>query len=156
MATQYRKAVQEALINDIKLLKHPDDTNKLFAGVAKFLKDFPDSFPYAVLLNTTPRVENIGVDFDNRILGFSLVVFDQLENSQTQAQTEARIDRLSDIEDSIYAYLESIPCPIEYDATGVHAWKIEVLPSQYQYENDQSGIRLYLVVDFNVYITVQV
>lgn len=156
MATIYRKSLHNKLIDDFKNLTFPDDTNTIFTDVTKIIKDFPVMLPYCVIAPTTPNVEVQGLSANDRILGYTATVYEEIEASEDLTDAESRIDRLEDIEDMIIAYLEQIPNPIERVVTNVHAYKIDILPSRYTYSVGEAGVRIYLEIDFNVYCNVNV
>lgn len=156
MAVRTRKPIQDKLITDFGLLKHVNGTDALFSEVKKFYLDFPTSLPCCQIVTSNPSVMTQGLDFDSRILTFTSIVYELIEVESDYTEIERKLDRLSDIEDQIFNYLQTIPNPIEHSVSGIHIYKLEVLPSNYSYEVVENGLRVYQTIDFNCYINMNV
>lgn len=148
----YRKAVLDKIITDLTALNHDGGSNDLFANVKKIYLEYPTSLPSAIVLNTGTAVEIIGNTSDNRVLDFEINVMELIENSSSQTEAELKIDRLGNIEDVVISYLEKLPNNLENDISGIHIVDLVINTAIYDYQNDERGIMLNLVIPFSVKI----
>lgn len=151
-----RKELQDEIIDQLEALTYTGTANVLFADVRKVYKEQPLGFPIARVISTSNGVEVLGLDYDNKIMGFQIDVFDLLDEQITQDEAETRIDRISNIEDMILNWLEELPNNIEREVTGVHIHTIDILRGGFNYENNESGIMLNLAIPFELKTTVYV
>lgn len=151
-----RKPLHDQLITDFAALTHSNGTDALFATVEKIYIDYPTAVPACQILVSQPSVDVLGITSDNRRLGFSSIVYELIEQSTNQAAANSKIDRLSDIEDQIMAYLEQIPHPIERAVSNVHVANIVVNPSIYNYQETEKGIMIFQTINFELVVNVVV
>ncbi len=154
MAT-LRKSIEDKLITDMTALKHDNNTDSCFAITQALFVDFPTSLPACQVLPMNPSVEVSGLGYDSRVLGFDILVYELIETNADDTEAKRKLDRLMDIEDRILAYLEKIPNSIEY-VNGSHLYRLQVQPSSYSYESSENGLRVYLSIQFNCYINIDV
>lgn len=152
-----RKDLHNKLIEDFRNLKYNDSEVKVFYAVEKFLAKI-EQYPSCELIPSEVSVAREGLTMDNRFLGFRAIVRDHIEQSRAENSVDynRRIDRLSDIEDVIFAYLQQVPHPIEHVAEDVQVYRIDVLPARYFYEDTTEGISIYQVTDFSLVLDIHV
>ena len=155
---EIRKPLTDQLITDFTALKHSNDTDALFASVQKIYIKYPDALPACVIAPSSPSVEVAGLDFDQRILGFTAEVYELIEANDDGDISEAvrKLDRLSDIEDQVYNYLEQIPNPVERAVSGVHVTNIDIAPGNYIDIFTERGLERFLQINFDLSITISV
>lgn len=149
--TRTRKVVLDKIITDLRTLTNSGG-NTCFADVQKLLISFPTSYPACEVLPLRTNVEVMGMDFDSRQLSFDAIVYELIETNGSQAETDAKIDRLMDIEDTLCEYIQAIPNNLN-GMSGLEALTISktTIDNQtYNYENGENGLRLYLTVEFTV------
>lgn len=152
--SQISKPLHDKLINDFTNLHHDGD-ELCFGDVEKIFLDFPVSLPSCEIIRMEPTVDPIGLDYDVRSIGFRSIVYEQIEYNSSQQEADAKIDRLSDIEDVIMEYLEKIPNNIG-TISGEKIHKIDIGPSRYDYVSAKSGMSIYQIIDFSLHILVEV
>lgn len=155
-AVDIRRPLYNKLITDFTALKHLGGSLDCFAAVEKIFIDFPTQLPACEILLSTPSTQIQGNDWDSRILSFRSVVYELMEVNINTADAEMKIDRLSDIEDRIFDYLQKIPNNLEHAVTGVHVFEVMPLPSRYFYEQSEEGMKLYQTIDFDLKIIIDV
>jgi len=153
---EIRKTIHNKLITDFAALKHDNDTDFLFASVEKLLIDYPSAVPACFIEVSTPSVETQGNQYDTRILGFNAITYELIENNSNQADADRKVDRLSDIEDVVFAYLERLPNALAGLIPGFTIFDIRVQPSIYIYERSEQGLRLFQQIQFSVYVNIDV
>ena len=84
-----------------------------------------------------------------------ILVYELIETNVDDTEAKRKLDRLMDIEDRILAYLEKVPNNIEY-VNGSHLYRLQVQPSSYSYESSENGLRVYLSIQLNCYINIDV
>ena len=154
MAT-LRKSIEDKLITDMTALKHDNNTDSCFAVTQALFVDFPTSLPACQVLPMSPSVEVSGLGYDSRVLGFDILVYELIETNADYAEAKRKLDRLMDIEDRILNYLEKIPNNIEY-VNGSHLYRLQIQPSSYSYESSENGLRVYLSIQLNCYVNIDV
>lgn len=154
MAT-LRKSIEDKLITDMGSLKHDNNTDACFAVTQALFTDFPTSLPACQVLPMSPSVEVSGLGYDSRVLGFDILVYELIETNADYTEAKRKLDRLMDIEDRVLNYLEKIPNNIEY-VNGSHLYKLQVMPSNYSYEMSENGLRVYLSIQLNCYVNIDV
>jgi hypothetical protein len=154
MAT-LRKSIEDKLITDMTALKHDNNTDVCFAVTQALFVDFPTSLPACQVLPMSPSVEVSGLGYDSRVLGFDILVYELIETNTDYTEAKRKLDRLMDIEDRILNYLEKIPNNIEY-VNGSHLYRLQVQPSSYSYESSENGLRVYLSIQLNCYVNIDV
>jgi len=153
----YRKPLHDKLIADFKLLNFTGTSTKCFANVKKHYFEIPATSPSCRIIPISPSVQIEGNTMDTRVLGFQIDVFELLEASASEEEAEKKIDRLSNIEDIILAYIQKLPNNLEYAVTGVHVYEMVAQAGFYSYEGMEQGIAVYLTipVDLRIDITPQ-
>lgn len=145
-----RKELQDEIIEQVAALKYDGTTNLLFADVRKIYKEQPLGYPIARVISTSNGVEVMGLDYNTKIMGFQIDVFDLLDEQVTQDDAELRIDRMGNIEDILFEWVQKIPNNLEREVTGVHIYSIDILRAGFSYESNESGIMVNLAVAFEL------
>lgn len=145
-----RKELHDQIITQISALTFDGSANLLFADVQKIYKEQPLGFPIARVIATTVGVEVMGLDYDQKNMGFQIDVFDLLDEGVTQDEAETRIDRMSNTEDILLEWVEAIPNNIENSVSGVHINTVEILNGGFSYDNNENGIMLNLAIPFQL------
>lgn len=150
----YRKPLHDKLITDFTALKHIDASSSLFANVKKIYLNLPTSTPACRIIQTAPAVEVLGNTSDIRSLGFQADIYELIEASASEAEAVIKIDRLSNIEDQVYAYLEELPNNLEHAITSIHVFELHPQPAIYNYVQAEQGIEVYLTIPFELKILI--
>lgn len=152
-----RKELHDKLIEEFKLLKYLDNTVVIFEEVAKFLATVK-KYPSCEIIPVEVTVTRDGLTMDSRYLGFRVITRDHIEKDRAEnpSEFERKIDRLSDIEDAVFNYLQQIPHPLEHAVDDVQVYRIDVLPARYFYEDSTEGISIYQTIDFNLVTDIHV
>jgi hypothetical protein len=145
-----RKEIHNKLIMDFSALTFTSTTVTCFADVKKFYFDAPEVTPVARIVPSTLSIDVVGNTTEIRQYGYQVDVYELIEASTTQAEAELKIDRLSNIEDTIMTYLRKLPNNLEYDVAGVHIIDIGISESNYSYELGDTGIVINLGVPFTL------
>lgn len=153
--TRIKKVIHDKLKTDMGTLKYYNGET-CFAQVEKIFVDYPDGTPFCQVYATQPSVEVDGIDFDNRSYGFAIIAGDFISADSTQAQIDIQIDRMSDLEDSILDYLEKIPNKLEGLVAGVRPFRVDIINSDYSYEQAENGIRIYLNIEIALVLSISV
>jgi len=153
--TRIKKVIHDKLITDMEALKYYNDKT-CFAQVEKIYTDFPSGTPFCQVCATEPSVEVDGLDFDNRSYGFAMISSDFISKDATQSQIDLQLDRMSDIEDSMLNYIEALPNNLAGLIAGVRPYKVNITSSQYQFDNAENGMRVYLIIEIAVVLSISV
>jgi len=148
----YRKAVHDKLITDFGNLTYDGGSTKLFTQVKKFFYEIPDTTPACRI---TPQAQSVRIDgntTDVRQMSFQADVMEMIEQSGMQTEAETKIDRLSNIEDSVIKYLEIIPNSLEHAISGMHIIALDINSIIYSYEPSERGLAIYLSFQFTINI----
>lgn len=137
----------DKLITDLTALqKDAPDSGVVFADVSKFFLDFPQNKPALWLRNDTTFPQEQNLSFDEMRIGFEAVIYDVLQSSPTQSDTDMKVDRLASCEWYLYDYLAKIPDNIgEVDGVTPYA----VIPGQVQYSEIQAPEGMGLMCRFS-------
>ncbi len=154
--TRIRKQLLDKLIADFRALKHYDGTSTMFNAVQRIYLDLPEILPSAQIIPIGADVDNDMIDFDNRQLNFSLIVFENLEENGTQDTIDIKIDRLCDIEDGVLRYIEQIPNNVGIVNGEFRVYKTAVNNVRWNYGEGVNGMALYLIVEFGCFVQLTV
>ena len=149
-----KKYLHQKLVDDFRLLKNPETNKLIFADVQKIFIEFPTKTPACQLTAGVPFVEPIGIDYDMRYYSFSATVADNFASNIDQTQADARIDRLSNVEDVILNYLEAIPNKAENFIDDIAIKRIDIKPSAGGFAVASDGLRYYLDIEFTLAVLV--
>jgi len=148
------KLLQDKLIEQFKLLTHPASASLLFSSVEKIYMSEPTQLPSCEVQIQTVNNTTSDNYTNNKIFVFDAIVYDLIESaSNTQAEADSRVDRISNINDSLTNWLSYIPLPIEYSITDLHCWKVDEISSNFDRLQNSQGVMLYLSIKFSVYTT---
>lgn len=150
-----RQQLLDEIIEQISALTYPSSANVLFADVRKIFKEQPLGYPIARVINTSNGVDILGNDVDQKTMGFQIDVFDLMDEQVTQDDAETRYDRMSNIEDILYEWIEKIPNNLENE-TSTHIHAVNILRGGWNYETNESGIMVNLSIPFELQTTVYV
>lgn len=155
MPVDIRRQLHDKLILDLENLVHSDGATTCYAVVQKIFPEFPTSVPAGEVMPTANEVVVEGLDSDTRNYTFTVNTYEYIEYSTDYTDAERKIDRLSDIEDRLFDYLQQIPHPIERAISGVHVYNVFVQPAAYSYVETEGGIRLYQQITFQLQVIIQ-
>jgi len=128
----------------------------MFNAVQRIYLDLPEILPSAQIIPIGADVDNDMIDFDNRQLNFSLIVFENLEENGTQDTIDIKIDRLCDIEDGVLRYIEQIPNNVGIVNGEFRVYKTAVNNVRWNYGEGVNGMALYLIVEFGCFVQLTV
>lgn len=158
-----KKAYHNALISAIQALEyptgHPYQNKSLFApsSVKKLFVDYPQTFPACQVVASAPVITVDGLEFDTRMLQFTIIVAEQIENNEKdQSVLDAKIDRLSDIEDIIADWLEAIPNNAEGFDVEIKPYRIQIGTSRLDFEQSPKGLRMFIAFDIGMAVSLPV
>ena len=154
--SQFRSAIQDVLLADLADLTFENSSNKLFVEVKPVFRRLPTGYPSCELIPLSTGIEIYGNETDLRQYGYTINVYEYIDVQTTDADTKLRVDRLANIEDRIYDFLEKIPNHIEYAVANCHCSKITPTGSIYLFDNSEQGVVLNLEINFNVEVTINV
>lgn len=149
----YRKPIHDKLITDFSALVFDGTAVNLFTAVQKVFVDEPEDLPVCRIIPVAMSVEVDGNTHDTRILSFSADVFDAMD-LESLTNAENKIDRLSNIEDSVVAYLEKLPNNLENEVSGIHIYDIMIERLQYQYQTNERGLEVVLNIPFSLKLSI--
>lgn len=151
----YRKPIHDKLITDFTALTFDGTAINLFTEVKKLFVVEPEDLPVCRITSTGLRVEIDGNTHNTRLLGFVADTFDSIPlDNISQEDAEKRIDRLSNIEDSVLAYLSKLPNNIEHEVGTIHIYDMQVEQTSYQYQSGERGIEVMLSIPFTLKLSI--
>lgn len=149
-----RREIYDKLIIDLEALQFASSSNLLFTDVRKGLgANVPMEPGIAVLLPDMHTIEVMGNTYDARQLGFALYYRENVEADE-QTEVDLKLDRLSNIEDVLYDYLEQEPNALAGEVGSLNIFKIRTQPCIYDYSRIESGYAITQTTRFSVYIEV--
>lgn len=154
--TNIRKPLNDRLITDLSQLTYASGSNPLFANVVKIFATIPANTPVCEVSPFSGDVIVEGNDFDRRVLGWQIYVYEKIGSDNDQNTTNNKIDRLNYIEDAILDYLEAIPNNLEHVITDVHVLNINVTTVQWDLVEFTDGIVKTLTINFTTEINIDV
>lgn len=148
---QERKKIYDKLITDFTAMTHYN-SNTCFAHVQKVYIDIPNELPACEILPSTPNVQIDGIDWNQKALGFTAVVYELINSPADQNAANAAIDRLSNIEDVVTTYLQKIPHPLQDTDATIQFVRIDNINGQWNYLMSETGLRMFLSINFDVIV----
>ena len=110
----------------------------------------------AILIPRSTPVVLLGNTSDERIYTFDLSLYEVIESTLSQSESEKRQARINNIEDAILNYLEKEPHNLVNSIvfSNGNITKVRVNSTDQQYVTTEQGISVALSIQFSVYVLI--
>lgn len=151
---EYKVAIHNELISQLSGLVFEGTSALLWKSVKKVYMNNPTDFPVCRVLPVSTGVTVDGDYHDTRTYRFEIATYELIDNSADQTEAETKIDRLSNIEDSLYKYIEVVPNSMEHAIPDIHIYNIDIAGTEYNYANGANGVEISQSTIINLQVTI--